>query len=212
MSDRIVILGLLGASGSGKSVVAQHLVAKHGFARVRFAQPIKDMLRAIGLSEMDVDGPQEHRARPHPLLLGKSPRYALQTLGTEWRNYIGKALWANITLRVIKDRIAQGETRFVIDDMRFPHEADIFFEIGGYTMAIRRPSAEPSKQQQFITNLPWGLRHVAAFLTGIQPLHASEALWYRMHKDIEIYNSKGLDDLRSTVDDWVEQILEGTVP
>src|SRR6478735_5360554 len=105
--DRIIIICLLGASSAGKSAVAKHLQNHHGFTHLRFAEPLKDMLRVLGLSAMDVDGPQEHRAKPHPLLLGKSPRYAMQTLGTEWRDFIGKALWANITLRRVKDAISK---------------------------------------------------------------------------------------------------------
>jgi hypothetical protein len=51
-----IILGLSGLAGSGKSTAAMHLVKNRGWARVRFAGPLKDMCRALGLSEDEIEG------------------------------------------------------------------------------------------------------------------------------------------------------------
>lgn len=211
MSDRIIIIAVLGSTGSGKSTVAKHLEHNFGFTPLKFAQPLKDMLRALGLSFLDVEGPQSHRSKPHPLLLGKSARYAMQTLGTEWRNMIGRDLWANITIRRIKELIAQGETRFVIDDMRFPHELDLLGEIGCVTVAVRRRKVEPTPKQRRITKLPHFIRGIASFLTGVDPLHPSEALWFDMPHDIVIHNSGTVEDLRNDAAEALDLILQGKV-
>jgi hypothetical protein len=54
------------------------------------------MLVALGLTDEDVMGTPEQRNRPQPLLGGKSARYAMSTLGTQWgRNLITPNIWAN---------------------------------------------------------------------------------------------------------------------
>jgi hypothetical protein len=72
------LLGLVGASGSGKTTLARRLAEDHGFVRFHMGRPLKDMLKALGLSEADVAGTPEQRARPQLLLGGKSARHASQ--------------------------------------------------------------------------------------------------------------------------------------
>lgn len=50
------VIGIAGLARSGKSTAAAHLVKNHGFVRVRFADPLKAMARALGLNEEEVDG------------------------------------------------------------------------------------------------------------------------------------------------------------
>ena len=45
-----MIIELGGRAGSCKSTVAAHLAAR-GYKRVRFADPLKDMMRALRLDE-----------------------------------------------------------------------------------------------------------------------------------------------------------------
>jgi hypothetical protein len=54
MTRHIVVL--TGSAGAGKTTVAKQLVADHGFKRVRFAGPLKEMMAALGLSEREIDG------------------------------------------------------------------------------------------------------------------------------------------------------------
>jgi hypothetical protein len=49
-------VALTGLAGSGKSTAALHLVNRHGFERVRFAGPLKAMVRALGLTDREIDG------------------------------------------------------------------------------------------------------------------------------------------------------------
>ncbi len=42
----MIVIGLKGFIGSGKTTVARHLIERHGFVRGRFAGALKDMLRA----------------------------------------------------------------------------------------------------------------------------------------------------------------------
>lgn len=116
------IIGFCGLIGAGKTLAATYLMSAHGFARVRFAGPLKDMCRALGLSDREVDG--DLKEQPCQLLGGKTPRWAMQSLGTEWgRNLIADDLWIN-AWRAACDRVPKSAKGIVADDVRFENEAD----------------------------------------------------------------------------------------
>lgn len=127
---------------SGKSTVAEHLVLKHGFKRVTFADSLKQMARVFlepyADSEDDLDrmmsGDLKETVIP---ALGRSPRYVMQTLGTEWgRDCIGADTWVNIAMAKVKSRMAQGHS-VVIDDMRFANELRAVHTVGQSWIIIR---------------------------------------------------------------------------
>lgn len=201
-----VIIAVLGSSGSGKSEVAKHLTVHHGFTRVRFAQPLKDMLRAIGLTPEQLDGPQDVRNMPSYVLCGKSPRYAMQTLGTEWRDFMGKDMWARILKHRIEDILEHTEARkFVIDDARFRHEIPMLRELGVVVVAVRRKCVEPTRTDLFFNRIPLPklVRAAIHVLFGVKPLHVSETEWLGIEPDIVIDNNGPIGDLWSALDDLV---------
>ena len=99
-------------------------MAEHGFENVHMGRPLKDMLRALGLSEAAVAGSPQERAAPQPILDGKSARSAMGSLGTDWgRNMISKNLWANAVRAKIEQRLLEADPPpIVIDDLRFPSD------------------------------------------------------------------------------------------
>ena len=130
------VIGLCGHSGSGKSVVADYLVSQYGFVRIKLASPLKNMLRAIGLSEREIEG--DLKETPCDLLCGKTPRHAMITLGTEWgRDMIGPNLWTNTWARKASKLLEQG-FHVVCDDVRFPNEVDAVRALGGAVIRIER--------------------------------------------------------------------------
>jgi hypothetical protein len=123
------LIGLCGLAGCGKSTVAAYLENELGYARVRFAGPLKDMLRALGLSERHIEG--DLKEVPCELLGGKTPRQAMQSLGTEWgRDMVADDLW----IRAWADRLPVGPV--VAEDVRFPNEAAAIREKGGLLIRI----------------------------------------------------------------------------
>lgn len=133
-----LIIGLTGLAGSGKSTAAMHLVERHGFQRVRFAGPLKAMLAALGCTPAEIDG--DRKEMPCELLGGKTPRWAMQTLGTEWgRNLIASDLW----IRAWQHAVAQvpAGVPIVVDDCRFANEAAAIQAAGGSIIRIVRPGA-----------------------------------------------------------------------
>lgn len=184
------LIALSGVMGSGKTTVARYLEQEHGYTRTRFAGPLKAMLQALLLaSGADttlvhdmIDGKlKEQRS---DLLHGATPRYAMQTLGTEWgRNMLGPSLWIDAWRNNAVQVIASGG-RVVVDDCRFPNEAALVQEMGGKVLHV-------SNTQQKASGMP---------------VHASEA--YSLTADAVILNDGlSLPKLFKTVNLCLEQLL-----
>jgi len=135
------ILGVTGYKQSGKDTFARVLIEERGYVNIKFADALKDMIRSViriqGVSEDEIEdmvegGEKENYSK---YLGGKSPRYAMQTLGTEWgRDIIGEDFWVNVT----KNRILSTKGNVIITDMRFHNECDLIKELGGTTVRINR--------------------------------------------------------------------------
>lgn len=118
------IILLTGPAGAGKTTAGNILSTVHGFALLKFATPIKSMLYGLGLTEEHIEG--SLKEVPCDLLGGRTPRYAMQTLGTEWgREIMHPAIWIEVMIGWIK-RLQHESDLFtrdiVIDDTRFPNE------------------------------------------------------------------------------------------
>lgn len=120
------IVGLYSPTpGAGKSTVADELI-RAGFIRLKFASGLKRMIQSV-LEEQNVPASEISRMlegdlkeTPTTYLSGRTPRYAMQTLGTEWgRDLIHQDIWLNI----LQQKIDNNKTQpIVIDDLRFPNE------------------------------------------------------------------------------------------
>lgn len=138
MSELPKVIVLTGQAGSGKSTIAAQL-ATQGYTVVKFAGPLKDMLRALGLTDAEIEG--DLKEKPCPLLGGRTPRYAMQTLGTEWgRNLIAPALWVVAWQHSVRGVLAGGG-RVVVDDCRFLNELAAAMEMGGLAVRLVRDGA-----------------------------------------------------------------------
>lgn len=173
------VIALTGLAGSGKSTASKYLVEKHGYQLVKFAGPLKDMLRAIGLSEAQIEGGLKEE--PCEWLQGATPRHAMQTLGTQWgRACIGPSFWIELWVRRVNQIVAEGG-RVVVDDCRFPNEADEVRKLGGVV---------------------WRL----VGRGGIAGSHESESGCGR--PDMDIHNTGVISDLHRQLDVGLEWHLE----
>jgi hypothetical protein len=204
----ILIIAVIGSTGAGKSVFADLAAQKYGFSRMKFAGPLKRMLKALGATEEDVNGSQAHRSKPVDLLLGKSWRFAMQTLGTEWRNLFGKELWSRIFTEEVRKAYSAGLDRFIVDDMRFHHEVDAIKRWGGIVVAIRRPEVEPSKWEMQVyrmtSKLPPRLARFMSRVLFTRYVHPSEGEWMEIEPDFVINNTRSLKTLLANCETVLE--------
>jgi hypothetical protein len=125
------VIGIHGLKGSGKSTIADRLCEKYGYVRVKMADPLKNMLRTLlreagylpDRIEQMLEG--DLKEVPDDVFFGKTPRYAMQTLGTEWRELIHSEMWTRLAMMKISHLVSRGQ-RVVCDDVRFPHEVEAF--------------------------------------------------------------------------------------
>lgn len=137
-------VAICGPAGSGKTTLAELLCRERGFIPFKFADPLKDMLRAfyqnVGLCGPEIDRRLEGDMKelPCPYLGNRTPRHAMRTLGTEWgRDMIWSQLWLNVwSLRVGS---AGRVNPYVSDDLRFSNEAAAVRAVGGVIVEVRRP-------------------------------------------------------------------------
>ncbi len=131
------LVGLIGRKGSGKDTAAVTLTAQ-GYGNVKFAGALKDMIRNLlvyqglgpGVIEQMVEG--DLKEVPTEYLAGRTPRYAMQTLGTEWgRDLIDSDFWVTSAIRR-----AEGHGQTVITDVRFPNEMAAIEQAGGVVIGI----------------------------------------------------------------------------
>lgn len=115
------LIGIAGRAHSGKDTVCSILTDGYfqGFGRAAFADPLKKMLAVMG-----VDCSDEMKDKIDPCY-GKTPRYMMQTLGTEWgRGMIGKNVWIKAFAR------RNAGLSIVVPDVRYENEAALIREFG----------------------------------------------------------------------------------
>ena len=134
------------APQAGKSEVAKALEST-GFKVLKFASPLKDMVRSLlrstGMGEVEIEYRLEgaHKDRPIPDLGGRSARYLMQTLGTEWgRGLVDDDLWVGLMLMRARLVTQAGFPGVVVDDMRFPNEYEVMKgSLGAKMVWVKRP-------------------------------------------------------------------------
>ena len=141
------VIGVMGKKRSGKDTFASQLINAHGFTQVRFADPLREMLKALdpivyndddGYTDVrlsNVLGPDDDWETAKEL---PEVRRLMQRIGTEaGRDVLGDDVWTNAALR----KINEIDGPVVVTDVRFPNEYDLVEDIlDGWTVRISRPS------------------------------------------------------------------------
>lgn len=128
------IIGICGPARAGKDTIARTLMSM-GYVKDSFAAPIRQFVASIcGLTLEQLELVKDF---PSDALNGKTPRYAMQTLGTEWgRKMLAQDLWINYLMRR-----STGQ-RLVVPDIRFENEAQAILNNGGLILKVVRPGVE----------------------------------------------------------------------
>lgn len=147
------LIGLTGPARAGKDTVAEYLVRQHDFVQHSFAAPIREFVaRILGVTLGELEATKE---APIAWLDGKTPRYLMQTAGTEWgRELIADDLWVRSCLARARQDMDEGRS-VVISDVRFDNEAAVIRGLGGKVLRLQRSQA--------------GTRSVHASESGVAP-------------------------------------------
>lgn len=154
-----ILIALAGEKGSGKDTAAKALV-EVGFRNAKMAGGLKEMLRAYlryrlapeALIERMLEG--DLKETPSPYLNGRTPRHAMQTLGTEWgRERMSPTFWID----ALRDHLGPVR-RAVITDVRFPNEADWAKAQGATVIGVERQQDRPLADQHASETQIAGLR------------------------------------------------------
>ena len=174
------LIAIAGLKGSGKTTISNHLVSMYSFTKIPFAEPMKSMLLEFGLSPDELWG--ESKEKPSDKLFEKTPRHAMQTLGTEWgRQMIHEDIWVRAWIRRVKAQTIQAS--IIVDDLRFPNELRTIKALGGFVWIVKGP--ETSKIDT----------------------HISESVPSNFDYDFEIYNTGTFQDLYKIIDDRMKILL-----
>lgn len=194
--EHLVVIGIQGAARSGKSLIRERIVEKYGGIHVTMAGPLKRGLIGMGATEDEIYG--YLKQVPNELWGGKTNRFAMQTIGTEWgRETIHQDIWVNCVHLEI-ERLYQARVSnpvvIVIDDLRFPNEAAMVKEFGGVVWTIRRPEVEYPEWKQ------WVLKNVGLWAGALIGIHKSERWWAVAPMDGMFWNEGSKDLIPVDVD------------
>jgi len=146
MNQPLKLIGLTGPAGCGKDTVAQILCDTQEFRRIALAEPIRRGIVAMFGIPMEYLTDRILKEQPLDELCGKSPRQAMQTLGTEWgRKEIDLGIWLKVAEREIDytTRMAEAGNAYingiVVSDIRFAGEANWLRHQGGEIWHVYRP-------------------------------------------------------------------------
>lgn len=196
------LIALHGKASAGKDTFADRLVAKHGFVKRGFADPLYEEVAAafdvtvewlrdrtrkeMPQSELMLFGSRNHEFRKRMVetgisdLVPLSPRWVLQKWGTEYRRGQDDQYWlARMAVFYQQHRLTHG---VVIPDCRFENEAQWVKGHDGTIIEIRR-SGLPEGTHASDARLPDGL--------------VDEIIW----NDWQIAALHGLADQRAGVEE-----------
>jgi hypothetical protein len=141
--------------------------------------------RGFGLSDSEIERRLygDLKELPDPMLNGQSPRYAMQTLGYEWRDLISPTLWADRWA----DRVRGGNV--VADGMRYPDEMPGFRKLGGTLVKVVRPGAEANDNG-----------------------HKAESLMLEDEADFNLLNIGTIEDLHGALDRLIRYLTNAEGP
>ena len=123
------LIGIAGRAGAGKTTIAKHLKEKHGYTRWSFADPLKEMLINSGMITYD-----EAYTEKTP-----QSRWLMQKIGTDiFRKQVHPLYWVNKMRDSIEDTWEKVSIPIVLDDIRFPEEAEMVRSLGGKLIMVKR--------------------------------------------------------------------------
>lgn len=185
-----MIIGISGYKGSGKTTLGRAL--KHHLDDERenaiidhLAEGFKRAVQVIfGFDTDQIYGDNKETVDE---FWGVSPRWAMQTLGTEWgRVLISKDMWIK-SLWVRVRGYHENGVHVIIPDIRFENEAQFVRDNGGILINILRDEVTPG---------------------DVHPSELGLTNW--SDYDYTVYNNGSIEDLLTRAEEITQSIIEIT--
>jgi len=168
---------------AGKTTLAEHLVASHGYSRVAMAGPLK-LLATLAYGEV-IEKNKEYPTIDKDTgdLVIKTGRTILQQIGQSLK-VVDRDIWLKI---FINDTDQMTNAPYVVDDVRFGFEADYLRRAGWTIVKVETPEEERIRR--------------AERLTGVVPTeaelrHESEREVDGIVADITFSGNRPIEDVR----------------
>lgn len=153
-----MVIGLAGYKGCGKDAVASWLVKQHGFTKVAFADPLRDIMHEMNpiVGDFARNPPMRYRdavgiyGYDEAKRLYPEMRRLMQELGATARDVLGDNVWVD----ALDERQCGVLNDVVITDVRYPNEAELVKELGGLMFRILRPGTGPDGHSSEAQDFP----------------------------------------------------------
>lgn len=137
------LIAFVACKHAGKTLASQYLCEKYGYTKLSLADPIKYAIKEIfDFTDEQLWGDQKEVVDEY---WGVSPRFVMQMVGTDFFRIQLKEkiprIGDNIWVMLLSKRITNGllnSKKIVVDDIRFPNEAEMIHKMGGTLVRIIR--------------------------------------------------------------------------
>jgi len=205
----MIIVGVTGYARAGKDSVADRLIARHGFKKMSFAGPLKEVLLKmdpiLGMNPMQPghtvslsEALKRFGGEDGVKKLFPEYRRLLQKLGTEGIRAIDQEFWIKAAAKMIMAE--ENEARLVFTDCRFPNEGRSILEAGmwnNYILPLPSPTTEL-----------WCVEREEATKDAVKNAHESEQYVGRLGEQYTLDNNGTFDALHAAVDDLARDLIE----
>lgn len=187
------IIGIVGPAHSGKTALANQInqfitdnAPDMQVARLSFADPIKDIVSMLfkwDRQRLSSSDPADKQWKETPdeewasilEIHGFSPRVAMQMIGTDlFRDHLSKDFWINILNKKIELIMENPNSVIIIDDVRFPNEANMIRRLGGEIIMVAAPNTSSNSEhisEKFYNSIKTDRQFVNKRCTGFEGLN-----------------------------------------
>lgn len=184
MTSMPKIFAICGFKRSGKDTVADYLVQRYGYTKVKIADPLKAACKLLfGLDDEQVDG---HLKEVEDQRWGKTPREIMQFFGTDIMQYAFQSFMPELKrtfwVKNLCMKYKHTDAKLVVADLRFHHELEEFKKLNAKCMVIKVISDKVDTSTDE---------------------HVSEREWMTIQEDVCIHNNGTLEELYAKIDSYL---------
>jgi dephospho-CoA kinase len=181
LNNKLKIIAICGMKRSGKDTIADHIISKYDYEKIKLADPLKKAVQILFNFTDDQVGDSDDKDKIDPNW-GITPRKVMQFFGTEIMQYkiqeilptIGRKFWIN---SLISNMNMNPTKKYIISDLRFLHEYEELIKQNVFIIKVTRKTELLNEDN-----------------------HISEEEWQNIPENLLINNDSDIDSLLIKVD------------